>query len=78
MGNPNNHGGFYFVEYRNTGTHTIDRTKGSFRHYIHYLQSGSATYYTELGTFTPLYSAIMSAGARESHKNAVTKPLSST
>ena len=52
MGNPNNHGGFYFVEYKRTDAHTLDRTKGSFRHYINYLKAGTSTYFTEQGAFT--------------------------
>lgn len=52
MGNPNNHGGFYFVEYRRIGSHTFDRTKGGFRHYINYLKAGTATYVTDQGAFT--------------------------
>lgn len=53
MGNPNDHGGYYFVDYTyNPGTRIYDREKGSFRHYIHYFLRGSATYYTESGPFT--------------------------
>lgn len=53
MGNPNDHGGYYFVDYGyHAGNVTINREKGSFRHYLHYLVKGSGVYYTEQGPFT--------------------------
>lgn len=53
MGNPNDHGGYYFVEYEyNPGTRVCNREKGSFRHYINYFLQGNAVYYTEQGPFT--------------------------
>lgn len=53
MGNPNDHGGYYFVEYKyNPGTRDCNREKGSFRHYIQYFSQGSAVYYTEQGPFS--------------------------
>ena len=52
MGNPNDHGGYYFVDYKYKPGHTVcNREKGSFRHYIHYLLKGDAVYYTEQGAF---------------------------
>ena len=52
MGNPNEHGGYYFVDYKfKPGSRTYDREKGSFRHYIHYFLKGSVVYYTETGPF---------------------------
>lgn len=52
MGNPNEHGGYYFVDYGyHAGSTTVNREKGSFRHYLHYLAEGTAVYYTEQGPF---------------------------
>ena len=51
MGNPDHLGGFYFVIYQRTGTLSIDRQKGAFRHYIQYLEAGECTYYTDQGCF---------------------------
>ena len=52
MGNPNDHGGYYFVDYNYKPGHTVcNREKGSFRHYIHYFLRGEAVYYTEQGAF---------------------------
>jgi len=53
MGNPNDHGGYYFVDYGyHTAKITVNREKGSFRHYIQYLAKGSTVYYTEQGVFS--------------------------
>ena len=52
MGNPNDHGGYYFVEYTYRPEHVeCNREKGSFRHYINYFLRGETTYYTEKGPF---------------------------
>lgn len=53
MGNPNDHGGYYFVDYGyHPDEYINNRQKGNFRHYIHYIAKGSAVYYTEQGTFS--------------------------
>lgn len=49
-GNPNEYNGFYFVTYHFGKFMHLDRTKGGYRHYIHYLHTGNVKIVTEMGS----------------------------